>query len=130
MRINSTQPRKQRKFRYTASLHDRQKFLHAHLGREARAKLRTERRSIAVRTGDTVKIMRGKFKGKVGKVSRVDLTHAKVFIEGATFRKAKGQERPAGIDPSNLVITDPDMKDEWRKEIFGRSPKMEAQKAK
>lgn len=130
MTVSSKKPRKQRRWRFTASLHERQRLVHAHLSKEARAKLKTNMRSIAVREGDKVKIMRGKFKGHSGKVSAVDLTSLKVFIEGAVARKARGQEKLVPIEPSNIMIIEPDMSDELRMKLIARNPAKEAKEAK
>ena len=64
--VKSKQPRKQRKYRYNAPLHIRQKFVGAHLSRELRKKY--GKRSASLRKGDNVKIMRGQFRNKSGKV--------------------------------------------------------------
>ncbi len=124
MLTNSKQPRKQRKARFEARLHERQHLAHAHISKELRAKLKTKRRSIEVRKGDRVKILRGEHKGKSGKVTRVDLNDLKIYVEGALHRKAKGNEVPAPVDPSNVVIVDADFGDKWRKKILERSAKV------
>ncbi|MCD6381372.1 MAG: 50S ribosomal protein L24, partial [Candidatus Aenigmarchaeota archaeon] len=59
--VSSKEPRKQRKYRYNAPLHIRQKLVSAHLTKELRNELGI--RSLPVRKNDRVKIMRGKFKG-------------------------------------------------------------------
>jgi large subunit ribosomal protein L24 len=100
--IKSRKPRTQRKFRYTAPLHIRKKFVHVHLSKELRTKIK--KRSIQAKSGDKVRIMRGKFKGKEGKISRIDLSESKIFVEGITQKKANGKEVPIPIDPSNLMI--------------------------
>jgi large subunit ribosomal protein L24 len=93
-----------RKKRALAPLHARGKFLHSHLSRELREKMK--KRSMRIRKGDKVKIVRGNFKGKEGKVARVDLKKCKIFIEGITRKKARGQEILVPIDPSNVIITE------------------------
>ncbi|MDD5317478.1 MAG: 50S ribosomal protein L24 [Candidatus ainarchaeum sp.] len=117
---DSVQPRKQRRARREAPLHARQKLVHAHVSKDARERNRIERRSAAVREGDKVRIMRGKFRGHTGKVTEVDLKSLKVYVEGAVARKAKGQEVPAAIEPSNLCITEFDFSDKRRKAILER----------
>jgi len=116
----SVQPRKQRAARYNAPLHLRQKLMHAHVSKEAREKLKIQKRSATVRAGDKVKVLNGKFSGHVGKVSKVDLKKLKVYVEGVVARKAKGQEVLAPIDPSNLIIMDFDLSDKKRKEVLER----------
>jgi large subunit ribosomal protein L24 len=105
---SSVQPRKQRKFRYTAPLHLRRKMVAAHLGKELAAKLGTSRRSVGVRKGDKVKLMRGEKKGHTGKVVEVDLSSLKVYVEGVSRRNAKGVEKPYPVDPSNLLVLEGD----------------------
>lgn len=116
----SRQPRKQRKARYNAPLHARQKLAHAHIAKETRKKLGIRKRAAAVRSGDKVKIMRGKFRGHLGKVSSVNLTSLKIYVEGVVARKAKGAEVPAAIEPSNVMIMELDMSDKRRKELLER----------
>jgi large subunit ribosomal protein L24 len=106
--MDSIQPRKQRKYRHNAPLHARKKMVSAHMGKELRAKLSTKRRSAPVRKGDRVKVMRGEFRGKAGKIVEVDLSSLKVYIEGITQRNAKGIEKPVPLDPSNLLILEGD----------------------
>lgn len=106
------QPRKQRKFRACAPLHLRQKMVAATLSGDLRKEL--GRRSIPVRKGDRVRVMRGKYRGREGVVARVDLRRLKVFVEGMTVKKANGQEVPVPIDPSNLMVVELDRSDERR----------------
>ena len=119
----SAKPKKQRKARYTAPLHARQKLAHAHVSKEAREKAKITARSAGVRKGDRVKITKGKFSGQAGRVSRVDLGVPRVFVEGAIARKAKGQEVLVGIAPCNICIMDFDMSDKKRKAILERKGK-------
>ena len=77
----SVQPRKQRRAHFNAPLHLRQKLMHAHISREAREKLKIAKRSAAVREGDRVKVLKGKFSGHTGKVSEVDLKNLKIYVE-------------------------------------------------
>ena len=97
-----TKPRTQRKFRAQAPLHMRQHYVHAHVSKEIRSTLK--KRAVRIKKGDKVKIFRGQFKGKEGKVVEVDLIKRKIKIEKMTHRKARGQEILVPIDPSNVVI--------------------------
>src|SRR3989344_2323666 len=100
--ISSSQPRKQRKFRYEAPLHVKHKFLSAHLSKELRAKHKI--RSLPVRVGDEVLVMRGTFAKKKGKVAKVYLKKSKVTIEGITRKKIDGSKHNVYLDPSKLQI--------------------------
>ena len=108
----SSKAGKQRKFRANAPLHIRHKFMSAHLSKELRKQLK--RRSLPLRKGDEVKIMRGKFSGTTGKVSEVDLKRLKIFMENIKAKQVSGKERPLPLEPSNLLITNPVMEDKRR----------------
>ncbi len=71
-------------------------------------------KSIAVRVGDTVKLMRGADKGKEGKVSVVNLNDMTITIDGVSAAKSDGTEVPRPIQPSNVMITKLETKDEKR----------------
>lgn len=116
--IKSKQPRKQRKALYQAPLHKRQKLVAAHLSKDLRKQLK--RRSLSLRKGDEVKIMRGKFKKKTGKVERVDLKRLKIYINGITRKKVDGTEVKISIHPSNLMILKADFSDKRRQKIIER----------
>lgn len=115
-RPKSKQPRKQRKFIYNAEHHLRRKMVSAHLSKELRDKY--QRRSFPVRKGDEVQIMRGKFKGKKGKVVKVDYKKYRIYIEGITIKKADGTERLFPIHPSNTMIINLDLSDKKRVEAL------------
>jgi large subunit ribosomal protein L24 len=110
--IRSKQPRKQRKYRYNAPLHIKQKFIHANLSKELREKY--NRRGFQLRVGDVVKVMRGKFKGKIAKVTKVNLKKLKIYLEGITRKKADGKEVQVPIRPSNLQIISLNLEDKAR----------------
>ena len=109
----STQPRKQRKFRYNAPLHVRQKLVHVHLSSELRQKQGT--RAMQVRKGDKVKVLRGKFRKQEGKVERVELKRERVFVTGMEYTKKNGTKVPVALRPSNLMIVALEMADKRRK---------------
>ncbi len=114
--IQSSQPRKERKFRFTAPLHDRQKFLHAHVSEELAKKLGIKSRSISMRKGDTVKVQSGAHRGKTGKVSKVNLHNGRIYIDGINRKDAKGKEFPIPVYSSNVYLIDIDLTDKLRTE--------------
>jgi large subunit ribosomal protein L24 len=116
--IASKQPRKQRKYRYNLPLHLRHKLLSANLSKDLRKKY--SRRSFPLRKSDTVKIMRGKFKKKTGKVSIVNLSKLKVAIEGVQVQKKDGTKVNIYFDPSNLQIIELNLEDTERTKSLGR----------
>ena len=99
---SSKQPRKQRKYRYNASLHIRRKMVSSVLSKELRK--RAGKRSMPVRKGDTVQVMRGDFKGVTGKVEKVSLKKLKIYIDAVKAKKTNGQEVMRPVDPSNVMI--------------------------
>lgn len=110
---SSTQPRKQRKYNYAAPLHLKQKELHVHLTPELRKKYGL--RKVRVRKGDTVKIVRGQFAKKEGKIERVDLKRTRVFVVGAEMIKKDGSKVRYPLHPSNLLILELDLGDKKRR---------------
>lgn len=74
----------------------------AHLSKELRKQHKT--RAMRLKKGDEVKIVRGQFKGKTGKIERITLKNMKVFITGAEIVKKDGTKIMKPIHPSNLII--------------------------
>lgn len=109
---SSKQPRKQRKYSYNAPLHIKRKFFGAHLSKELRQKYGI--RSISLRKEDKVKVMRGSFKGKTGKIDRVNSKNIKVYITGIERIKKDGTKVLIPIHPSNLMITELNLDDKKR----------------
>ena len=109
---SSKQPRKQRKYIYNMPLHLKQKLMSATLDKVFRKKL--GRRNLELRKGDEVKVMRGKLKGKIGKINESNLVKVKVSIEGVTLTKKDGTKVPVWFHPSNLKIITPNEEDKKR----------------
>lgn len=122
----SKQPRKQRKALYKAPHHKARKLLSAHL--DEALLLKYDRRSLTVVVGDTVKVLRGSFKGHTGKVAEVDVKARSVTVEGITNLKADGTKVPRGVDASNLVITKLNLADPYRREKLVKTAKVEDRK--
>jgi len=123
---SSKQKRKQRKYRYKAPLHIRHKFVAANLSKELRK--RYYRRNLPLRKGDSVRIMRGSFKKKTGKISNVNLRNLKVFIEGIQQSKRDGTKVNVPFEPSNLQIIELNLEDKKRMEIIERKTKEKEEK--
>jgi len=101
---SSKQPRKQRKFRHNAPENVKTKFMRANLAKELRAKY--SKRSIRIRTGDKVKIVRGQFKGREGKIDRVDTYKLKIYLEKIEISKKDGSKALFPLDPTNVTVTE------------------------
>ena len=107
----SSQRRKSRKAHFSAPTSIRRKIMSSHLSKDLRAKYSV--RSIPVRKGDTVKIMRGNFKGREGKVQAVYRKRWALHIEKIVRDKTNGKtlvlllsilrNRPTVSDPHCLL---------------------------
>lgn len=99
---SSVQPRKQRKYLHNSPLHIKQKSMGACLDKSLRTKYQI--RTVEVRKGDEVKIMRGKFKKKIGKVLESDRKKTRISIEGLNVTKKDGNKVKAWVHPSKVKI--------------------------
>ncbi len=109
---SSKQVRKKRKFLANAPLHVRHKILSSNLSKELRKSIK--KRNLPLKKGDVVKIMRGKFKKKTGKIKAVNLTKLKVSIDGIQIQKKDGNKVDLWFPSSNLQITDLNLEDRRR----------------
>jgi len=124
--MKSIQPRKQHKMLYQAPLHVRYRHFAAPLSPTLKASYLVN--SVPVRTGDTVRIMRGDRKGSEGKVTKVDRQKYRIFVEGITREKVDGTAVQVPIHPSKVMITSLNMDDKWRKESLKVEVPREAEK--
>jgi large subunit ribosomal protein L24 len=97
---------------FQASNHVRSKQLGATLSKELREKY--GKRSARVVEGDTIRIMRGEFKGIDGKVTQISTEKNGVAIEGIKREKLKGGNVDIYIHTSNVMITGLNLDDKWR----------------
>ncbi|MBU3913466.1 MAG: 50S ribosomal protein L24 [Nanoarchaeota archaeon] len=102
--IGSRQVRKQRKYRANAPLHIKYKFMAGNVSKDLRKKI--GKRSVEVRKGDIVKIMRGKLAGKSGKIASVDFKKQRVTVEGLQNQKKDGTKINVYFHPSKVQITE------------------------
>jgi large subunit ribosomal protein L24 len=100
----SKKARKQRKYRAHLPLHRRKKLMGVHLSADLRKKHET--RSVSIRVGDKIKILRGQFKKKEGKVERVDRMREKLYVTGLEVVKKDGTKTMFPIHPSNVMLVD------------------------
>jgi len=76
-------------------------------------------RSIPVRKGDVVKVVRGSFRGQPpSKVLKVNYRRRLVEIEDATVSKSDKKKVPRRFSPSNLVLTKINLTDPWRRDYL------------
>lgn len=107
---------------YTASQHLLSKQLGSHLAKDLKEKYHCK--SLRVVEGDSVKVLRGEFKGIEGKVTRVSTEKRGIAIEGIKREKLKGGNVDIYIHPSNVIITSLNLEDKWRQsKLEGQKPK-------
>ncbi len=111
-------PRKQRRMLFNAPAHVRHKLMAAPLSPELLAQRGIK--ALPVRKGDTVRVMRGDHKGFEGKVSRVDLKHYRVTLEGLTREKVDGTTVFVALHPSKIMIRTLNLDDKVRKSVLDR----------
>jgi len=107
---------------YTATNHIRSKQLGATLSKDLREKY--GKRNTRVVKGDTIRVMRGEFKGIDGKVTQISTEKSGVAVEGIKREKLKGGNVDIYIHTSNVMITGLNLDDKWRQS------RLEGQKAK
>lgn len=98
----SKQPRKQRKNFFNQELHQTKRYVRSNLSKELREE--TKRRTVTLKTGDTVKLVRGTHKNKEGNVTRINRSKGQVYVEGVTVKKGDASDSPVPVKASNLVV--------------------------
>ena len=82
-----------------------------------------ERRRIRIMIDDTVKVIRGEYKGITGKVSKISTGSNSIAIEGNKKEKLKGDKIDIYIHSTNVIITALNTDDKWRLKILEKKPK-------
>jgi len=78
------------------------------------------KRSIPIRKSDKVKIMVGQFKGKIGKIEKVNTKHRRVYIEDIYTTKKDGNKIRYPIHTSNLIVLELNLDDKLRRKALER----------
>ena len=102
-----------------APIHLKKKMLNASLSKELRKKY--GKRSMPLRKDDTVRIMRGKFKGKQGKITGIKSKNFRIEVEGIQIKKQDGSKVNIKLQPSNLQIIEINLQDSRRNKAL-KSP--------
>ncbi|MGI0148320.1 MAG: 50S ribosomal protein L24 [Thermoplasmata archaeon] len=117
--MTSSKARMQRKRAANAPLHTKRILTSSHLAPEVHDKAKGRLpRALPVRKGDTVRIMRGGFRGREGKVVSVNRVKGTVVIEGITIEKTDEKKVARPLHASNLMIIRMDDTDAWRRRKF------------
>src|SRR2546427_4469096 len=80
-------------------------------------------RRIPLRTGDTVRIMRGEFADLVGKVEKVEYSTGGAFVEGMPREKAAGISSKLPVHSSKALIPTLNLSTKWRSGLLSEKPK-------
>jgi large subunit ribosomal protein L24 len=110
--ISSKKSKKQRKYRANAPKHLKRKLISSNLSKELRKTYK--KRSIVLVKKDNVKIMRGQFKKRTGKIIDLNSKKGKVFIENIQKTKKDGTKINVPFDPSNLQVIELNLEDKKR----------------
>jgi|SRR3989344_315312 len=101
---SSSKARKQRKYVAYLPLHLRKKLMSAHISKDLRKK--HGRRSISVRVGDKVRIMRGDFAKREGAIERVNRKTRRIYITGVERSKKDGSKTLVPVHPSKVLVVE------------------------
>jgi large subunit ribosomal protein L24 len=125
--VKSSKPGKQRKAQFNAPMHIKRKRIRARLQLDKPDARLAGVRSVTIRVGDTVRVVRGDFAhggkrvgGKRnadplnGKVIKVESNTGRIFLEGATATKSDNREEAVPVHSSNVVVTKLDETDKLR----------------
>ena len=81
-------------------------------------------RTLRVVKGDSVKVMRGEYKGVEGKVENIDIEHGTLNIEGVQREKIRGGQVKVPIHASKVMIVNLNLTDKYRSnKVQGDKPK-------
>jgi len=81
------------------------------------------RRSARIMIDDTVKVIRGEYKGLTGKVAKISTESNSIAIEGNKKEKLKGEKVDVYIHSTNTIITSLNTDDKWRIKILEKKSK-------
>jgi len=115
---------------YQAVQQARSKRIGTNISKQLREKY--THRNVRILTGDTVKVVRGEYKGIEGKVTKIIIDKNSIAVEGIKKEKLKGGKFDVLIHSSNVIITSLNTDDKWRVRILENKakPKKEAEPKK
>ena len=111
----ASQARKVRKHYFNATKEEKHVALSAPLSKELQTTHGIKR--LPVRRDDEVKVVRGQYKQREGRVVAVKLRSMRINVESVTKQKINNENVYIPIHPSNVVITKLKM-DKHRKELI------------
>ena len=117
--MKPTKVRNQQKFR--AMNQTISKEISAPISKSLRKKY--SRRNARILIDDTIKVIRGEYKGITGKVSKISTESNSIAIEGNKKEKLKGDKIDIYIHSTNVIITSLNTDDKWRLKILEKKSK-------
>ena len=87
------------------------------------------RKKVRVIKGDSVRVMRGEYKGVEGKVEKVDTERAIFHIEGIQREKIRGGQVKVPIHSSNVMVIGLNLDDDYRSDKLQRGTNAESPSA-
>lgn len=125
--VKSSKPGKQRKAQYNAPIHVKRKRVRARLQLDKPDVRLAGVRTVTIRVGDTVRVIRGdlahggkRVGGKrkkdptTGKVLNINSDAGRLFVEGATATTSDNKEEALSVHASNVVVVKLDETDKLR----------------
>ncbi|MFX1263875.1 MAG: 50S ribosomal protein L24 [Promethearchaeota archaeon] len=122
-KVSSKSPRKQRRRIYKSPLHVRKNMLKCRLDEFLQEEYGI--RSMVIKKGDLVRILRGQFRDTEGKVTSVDYRAIRVHLESATVTKADGKEANIPVHPSNLMLVKLELDDDRKRLLEKKAVEIE-----
>ncbi|MFW9807271.1 MAG: 50S ribosomal protein L24 [Candidatus Thorarchaeota archaeon] len=107
---SSKSPRKQRQKVRSAVHHEKKNMLKCRLDEFLQEEYGL--RSLVVKKGDLVRIMRGQFRDTESKVTKVSYRKGVVYLDSTTITKSDGKEAAVPVHPSNLMLVKLELDDE------------------
>ena len=84
------------------------------------------RKNIRVIKGDSVRVMRGEYKGVEGKVEKLNTEQATFHIEGIQREKIRGGQVKVPIHSSNVMVISLNLNDNYRSRKLQEATKSES----
>jgi large subunit ribosomal protein L24 len=114
--VASAKPSKVRRRMFSASSRRLGKIINARLSDDLRTKYAFK--TVRIKKGDSVRIVRGEYAGVEGKVTGVVTRDGAITVEGVYRERVKGEQTPVKISASKVLITSLNLEDKLRKARF------------
>ncbi|MGA8663470.1 MAG: 50S ribosomal protein L24 [Thermoplasmata archaeon] len=113
MPVSPHSPRRQRRAVYNADTFERRLRMTVPLSRELRSRFHV--RSVPLRKGDTVRVMKGSFIGREERVAKMDRRSYTVTLDNVTLKTGEEKLKPLPVRTNHLLIIRLNLADAWRR---------------